>query len=89
MLFRSHLMGSHSSYSKRYPAEYNIFTDYSTKKEKIINEYDNSVLYNDFIVDSLLNILDSYCYPPLDRRVAKTCLSLLENSTNSIDGRVI
>jgi UDP-2,3-diacylglucosamine pyrophosphatase LpxH len=27
--------------------------------------------------------------PPLDRRVAKTCLSLLENSTNSIDGRVI
>ncbi|MBT3208417.1 MAG: phosphoethanolamine transferase [Bacteroidetes bacterium] len=52
-----HLMGSHSSYSKRYPTHYDVFNG-SNKKEKIIAEYDNSVLYNDFIVDSILNILD-------------------------------
>ncbi len=51
-----HLMGSHSSYSKRYPADFNVFSG-SNKKKETIAEYDNSVLYNDFIVDSLLNIL--------------------------------
>ncbi len=53
-----HLMGSHSSYSKRYPADFEIFRG-ANKKEKIIAEYDNSILYNDFIVDSLLNIISS------------------------------
>jgi len=51
-----HLMGSHSSYSKRYPADFDVF-DGSGSKEKTIAQYDNSVLYNDFIVDSLLNLL--------------------------------
>lgn len=53
-----HLMGSHSSYSKRYPSEFNFFKG-ETSKEETIAEYDNSMLYNDFIVDSLFNILKS------------------------------
>lgn len=53
-----HLMGSHSSYSKRYPSEFNIFKGKNSKEETIA-EYDNSMLYNDFIVDSLFNILKS------------------------------
>jgi len=52
-----HLMGNHSYYSKRYPAEFNIFKG-NKPKEKIIAEYKNSILYNDFIVDSLFTILD-------------------------------
>ena len=51
-----HLMGSHSSYSKRYPAGFDIFKA-SGGKEKTIAQYDNSVFYNDFIVDSLLNLM--------------------------------
>jgi len=54
-----HLMGSHTSYSKRYPNDFNIFSG-SNKKEKTIAEYDNSIYYNDFIVDSLMNILNRY-----------------------------
>lgn len=54
-----HLMGSHTSYGKRYPNSFNIFKG-NTKKEKIIAEYDNSVLYNDYVVDSLLNIICTY-----------------------------
>ncbi len=54
-----HLMGCHTSYKKRYPNEFNVFNG-DTKKEKIIAEYDNSVLYNDYIVDSLLNISSEY-----------------------------
>ncbi len=51
-----HLIGSHSSYSKRYPNDYKVFSA-KKKREKIIAEYDNSILYNDFIVDSLINIV--------------------------------
>ena len=53
-----HLMGSHSAYSKRYPSSFNRFRG-ASKKDRTIAEYDNSVLYNDFIVDSLLRILSS------------------------------
>jgi len=56
-----HLMGSHSKYAKRYPPQYAKFQSFSSKKEKIINEYDNSILYNDFIIDGLFNILADYC----------------------------
>ncbi len=54
-----HLMGSHSSYSRRYPDKFNRFKG-SHAKERIIAQYDNSVLYNDFIVDSLIKILHTY-----------------------------
>ena len=54
-----HLMGSHSTYAKRYPSEYEKFKNTNSKKERTIAEFDNSVLYNDFIVDSLLNLIDS------------------------------
>lgn len=52
-----HLMGNHSDYSKRYPSQYQKYTSSETKKQRIINEYDNAVLYNDFIIDSVFNIL--------------------------------
>ncbi len=52
-----HLMGSHSSYAKRYPSEFDHFKG-NNSKEQTIAEYDNSVLYNDFVVDSLINILE-------------------------------
>lgn len=53
-----HLMGSHSAYAKRYPSEYNIFQGANTKEE-LIAEFDNSILYNDFIVDSLFTLLST------------------------------
>ncbi len=55
-----HLMGSHSAYSKRYPPDFDAFTIHSNNKEQLINAYDNSILYNDFIVDSMFSILNSY-----------------------------
>ena len=55
-----HLMGSHSSYKKRYPSDYRVFENETSGQEKTIAQYDNSILYNDFIVDSLLNSLKSH-----------------------------
>jgi heptose-I-phosphate ethanolaminephosphotransferase len=52
-----HLLGNHSAYSKRYPKQYAVFSSGKDKQQKTIDEYDNSVIYNDFIVDSLLSML--------------------------------
>ena len=58
------LMGSHSAYKKRYPAEHERFVigDYenshkelSDDKKQLVAEYDNSVLYNDSVVYEIMN----------------------------------
>jgi heptose-I-phosphate ethanolaminephosphotransferase len=65
-----HLMGSHSRYAERYPTDDScrIFKDYAGKAKlgnlktgeqivKNMNHYDNSVLYNDYVVSTLLGEL--------------------------------
>lgn len=55
-----HLWGSHFTYKKRYPSEYSVFSAKNEIKGKTeeqkqcIAEYDNSVLYNDYIVSSII-----------------------------------
>jgi len=78
-----HLMGSHSAYSKRYPPEYNVFTNGSTNKEQLIDAYDNSVLYTDFIVDSMLTILKSY--RSKSRKTISSCIYLSDHGENIYD----
>ncbi len=60
-----HLMGSHYLYNARYPNEFKYFDykrdtipnkDFRTKRmKKLIDAYDNSVRYTDFIVDEIIN----------------------------------
>ena len=61
-----HLGGSHSTYSTRYPNNiYSIFTQkpklgvFGSKASLIntLNSYDNSVYYNDYVVSSILKLL--------------------------------
>ncbi|MGV8917673.1 MAG: phosphoethanolamine transferase CptA [Pseudomonas sp.] len=56
-----HLLGTHMSYQYRYPPEFEKFTDrqgvpagLSDDQVPIYNTYDNAVLYNDFVVSSLI-----------------------------------
>lgn len=58
------LIGTHSPYSKRYPSEFSKFDSDkdlllfpSENAQKIRNEYDNAILYNDFILRSIIEIL--------------------------------
>ena len=55
-----HLMGSHSAYSKRYPPNFEQFRHSKDKNQKIIDHYDNSILYTDFVLDSMINILSCF-----------------------------
>lgn len=60
VFFCLHLMGSHRRYTNRYPAEFAQFTtnditrNISNEKKRTIAEYDNSVLYNDYICDEII-----------------------------------
>ena len=57
-----HLMGTHSSYKNRYPKEFSKFDekDYKLpikeKDKKEISEYDNAILYNDYVVNKIIDL---------------------------------
>lgn len=56
-----HMMGSHFDYSRRYPEEFAKFSekDYPTEPQErraTLASYDNSILYNDFIVAQLISL---------------------------------
>ena len=61
-------MGSHSAFNMRYPLSYNQFSgeeyssDYpnlSVKNRQLLAEYDNSIFYNDKVVNELFNIFQN------------------------------
>ena len=54
-----HLYGTHETFSERYPAEFEKFSADDEDKpddfqRRVTAEYDNAVLYNDFIVDEII-----------------------------------
>ncbi|MDU1890479.1 MAG: sulfatase-like hydrolase/transferase [Dysgonomonas sp.] len=64
-----HLIGNHMAYEFRYPKEYIVFnhkkdslvhsSDFRDEKAmRMIDKYDNSVLFNDFIINSVIESLD-------------------------------
>jgi len=66
-----HLVGSHTEYSERYPKEYSYFDNkiipipydkgFSNNQKKIIDEYDNSVRYNDHIIATIIELVKAQC----------------------------
>ncbi len=48
-----HLMGTHTPYRRRYPEKFQYFNKESGYKSKI-NEYDNAIRYNDFIIRNII-----------------------------------
>lgn len=59
-----HLMGSHFRFDLRYPENFSKFvpSDYLDQPEsrrETFASYDNSILFNDYVVDSLMNLVDN------------------------------
>lgn len=59
-----HLNGNHYEYKDRYPEKYEIFSDSSdvygeVKNLKQLNEYDNSILYTDHILQKIFTFAQS------------------------------
>lgn len=78
-----HLMGNHSKYSKRYPPNFQIFTNNSSKKTTVVNEYDNSMIYTDFIVDSIFTLL--YQQSIIDTNTLYSAIFLSDHGENVYD----
>ncbi len=63
-----HLMGNHGTYCMRYPEDWEIFSQKletplfgnvsQTTNTDVINCYDNSIAYNDHILDSIYSLLE-------------------------------
>ncbi|WP_331351945.1 phosphoethanolamine transferase [Cellvibrio sp. UBA7671] len=47
-----HLYGSHMQFNQRYPQEFDSFKSANS----LVDHYDNSILYGDFILDQVINI---------------------------------
>lgn len=66
-LFVLHTKGSHLNYQDRYPENFAVFepclkkgvSNGSFNKELMTNTYDNSILYTDYVLYSLIQLLDS------------------------------
>lgn len=64
-----HLTANHWSYEKRYPNEFAVFGNINEKsklgyfdkrrKQELIDIYDNSVLYQDYIISEIVRMLDN------------------------------
>ena len=62
-----HLNGSHFPYKVRYPESFAYFSNHdictplaeklNVRQTDVINEYDNSILYNDYILSECINLL--------------------------------
>ncbi len=62
-----HIRGSHMTYSKRYPVEYDVFQDSSNvhiytdspsaKQVEVVNAYDNSILFTDHVLSQVIHNL--------------------------------
>lgn len=62
-----HTMGNHWEYSRRYPASFDVFKPSGRSahlnpanpadREAILNTYDNSILYADYVIDSVIDLL--------------------------------
>lgn len=59
-----HLMGTHGEYAERYPKSFERFNSKPKTKfnheraYKIINAYDNAILYNDFIINEIITKIE-------------------------------
>ncbi len=53
-----HTKGSHFEYQRRYPSGFARFvTLHGTRRDKIIDGYDNSILYTDWVLGNLIGLL--------------------------------
>lgn len=64
-----HSYGSHFNYRERYPRESAVFTpDVNSEaamfnRDQLVNAYDNTIVYTDMVLDSIMSAIDSYNTP--------------------------
>jgi glucan phosphoethanolaminetransferase (alkaline phosphatase superfamily) len=59
-----HTQGSHFAYNDRYPADFRRFPESGVgEREALVNAYDNSILYTDHVLTSVITLLEQQGLP--------------------------
>ena len=81
-----HLMGTHMFYKYRYPKKFDIFSsEHQNLKEQIIAEYDNAVLYNDFVVNRILDMIKEHSH---NKKAIASVIFLSDHGEDVYDSEV-
>lgn len=78
-----HLMGAHQRYTNRFPSSFKRFdigeshTELSRSQQQTVAEYDNCILYTDYVCDEILRRFESddaivFCFPDHGEEVFDT-----------------
>lgn len=76
-----HTYGSHFNFDKRYPREFAKFTPdiissvNMANRQTVVNAYDNTILYTDYLLSEVISVLDS----------TKACTAMLYSSDHGED----
>ena len=54
-----HTQGSHYVFPDRYPETFRRFSGASDEHQRLIDSYDNTIAYTDFVLDSLIGVLEA------------------------------
>ncbi len=61
-----HLLGQHQAYNMRFPEKFRFFSpnnydrpDLNRQQKQILADYDNATGYNDYVVDSIINLFET------------------------------
>ena len=64
LLIVLHTKGSHFEYTRRYPPEFARFTAVNgTRRQQLVNAYDNSTLYTDWLLSEIISTLSNRAAP--------------------------
>ncbi|MBV5336675.1 MAG: phosphoethanolamine transferase, partial [Deltaproteobacteria bacterium] len=53
-----HTKGSHWHYSRRYPPSFEKFMGGKNTRERLVDDYDNSILYTDWVISEIIRIAE-------------------------------
>jgi len=55
-----HFRGSHMNFKDRYPPKFSKFKGNKNRIEKLLNQYDNSIFYTDYVLYNVIKIVNKY-----------------------------
>ena len=83
-----HMLGNHLSYSKRYPSSFSVFKGDGSKISDTKAEYNNSLLYTDFILDSIFTLINDFGSQDTSHVISSIYLSDHGENVYDVDNQV-
>jgi heptose-I-phosphate ethanolaminephosphotransferase len=73
-----HTKGSHWPYDKRYPKDFAKYNGGASKREQLVDRYDNSILYTDWVISEVIRTIEQ-------KNIDSAVLYLSDHGQNLLD----